>query len=87
MNLIAFSDPRNCVNTQYAALSGAMFIHVDVYPLPAELIFNVDNFSTLMYIFICTVFNLYMCIYVSFGNWKANHNRLWESCERLVIDK
>ena len=24
MNLIAFSDPRNCVNTQYAALSGAM---------------------------------------------------------------
>ena len=24
MNLIAFSGPRNCVNTQYAALSGAM---------------------------------------------------------------
>ena len=26
MNLIAFSSPRNCVNTQYAALSGAMLI-------------------------------------------------------------
>ena len=25
MNLIAFSGPRNCVNTQYAALSGAMY--------------------------------------------------------------
>ena len=24
INLIAFSGPRNCVNTQYAALSGAM---------------------------------------------------------------
>ena len=24
MNLIAFSGPRNCVNTQYAALSRAM---------------------------------------------------------------
>ena len=24
MNLNAFSGPRNCVNTQYAALSGAM---------------------------------------------------------------
>ena len=24
MNLIAFSGPRNCVNMQYAALSGAM---------------------------------------------------------------
>ena len=24
MNLIAFSGPQNCVNTQYAALSGAM---------------------------------------------------------------
>ena len=24
MNYIAFSGPRNCVNTQYAALSGAM---------------------------------------------------------------
>ena len=24
MNLIALSGPRNCVNTQYAALSGAM---------------------------------------------------------------
>ena len=24
MNLIAFSRSRNCVNTQYAALSGAM---------------------------------------------------------------
>ena len=26
INLIAFSGPRNCVNTQYAALSGAMII-------------------------------------------------------------
>ena len=26
MNLIAFSGPRNCVNTQYAALSGAMIL-------------------------------------------------------------
>ena len=26
MNLIAFSGPRNCVNTQYAALSGAMLL-------------------------------------------------------------
>ena len=25
MNLIAFSRSRNCVNTQYAALSGAMY--------------------------------------------------------------
>ena len=25
MNLIAFLGPSNCVNTQYAALSGAMF--------------------------------------------------------------
>ena len=25
INLIAFSGPRNCVNTQYAALSGAMY--------------------------------------------------------------
>ena len=24
MNLIAFSGPQNCVNTQYAVLSGAM---------------------------------------------------------------
>ena len=24
INLIAFSGPQNCVNTQYAALSGAM---------------------------------------------------------------
>ena len=24
INLIAFSGPRNCINTQYAALSGAM---------------------------------------------------------------
>ena len=24
INLIAFSDPSNCVNTQYASLSGAM---------------------------------------------------------------
>ena len=28
MNLIAFSGPRNCVNTQYAALSGAMVLTV-----------------------------------------------------------
>ena len=27
MNLIAFSGPRNCVNTQYAVLSGAMHVH------------------------------------------------------------
>ena len=27
INLIAFSGPRNCVNTQYAALSGAMYTH------------------------------------------------------------
>ena len=26
MNLIAFSRSRNCVNAQYAALSGAMYI-------------------------------------------------------------
>ena len=26
MNLIVFSGPRNCVNTQYAALSGAMTV-------------------------------------------------------------
>ena len=26
MNLIASSGPRNCVNTQYAALSGAMLV-------------------------------------------------------------
>ena len=25
INLIAFLGPRNCVNTQYAALSGAMY--------------------------------------------------------------
>ena len=33
MNLIAFSGPRNCVNTQYAALSGAMIsvkFHSDI---------------------------------------------------------
>ena len=31
INLIAFSGPRNCVNTQYAALSGAM-LRVTVIP-------------------------------------------------------
>ena len=29
MNLNAFSGPQNCVNTQYAALSGAMFTYHD----------------------------------------------------------
>ena len=29
MNLIAFSGPRNCINTQYAALSGAMHDRVE----------------------------------------------------------
>ena len=28
MNLNAFSGPRNCVNTQYAALSGAMNVTI-----------------------------------------------------------
>ena len=31
MNLIAFSGPRNCVNTQYAALSRAMGILIYLY--------------------------------------------------------
>ena len=26
MNFIGFSGPRNCLNTQYAALSGAMHV-------------------------------------------------------------
>ena len=34
MNLIAFSRSRNCVNTQYAALSGAM-----IYGLKIETVF------------------------------------------------
>ena len=28
INLIAFSGPRNCVNKQYAALSGAMCLEI-----------------------------------------------------------
>ena len=32
MNLIAFSGPRNCVNTQYAVLSGAMVIKLLLLP-------------------------------------------------------
>ena len=35
MNLIALSGPRNCVNTQYAALSGAMLMSAVFYVLPA----------------------------------------------------
>ena len=35
MNLIAFSRSRNCVNTQYAALSGAM--HVMTFPGQATI--------------------------------------------------
>ena len=31
MNLIAFSGPRNCVNTQYAALSAAMLESTDIF--------------------------------------------------------
>ena len=33
MNLIAFSGPGNCVNTQYAALSGAMELRLTL-PTP-----------------------------------------------------
>ena len=35
MNLIAFSRSRNCVNTQYAALSGAM-VNIDWLSITTE---------------------------------------------------
>ena len=41
MNLIVFSGPRNCVNTQYAALSGAMlYEHQQETKVPFLAIFS-----------------------------------------------
>ena len=39
MNLIAFSGPQNCVNTQYTALSGAMIYAslVKIHPLVQKI--------------------------------------------------
>ena len=44
MNLIAFSGPRNCVNTQYAALSGAMI--TQLLDSKGQYLFFSDNPNT-----------------------------------------
>ena len=38
MNLIVFSRSQNCVNTQYAALSGAM--HSSIFGIPLLIFFK-----------------------------------------------
>ena len=52
MNLIAFSRSRNCVNTQYAALSGAMVFamvcHRLGYSFVLMLYIPVNNFSVML---------------------------------------
>ena len=57
MNLIVFSDPSKCVNTQYSALSGALY-----KPLSTSIPYNYNCHNIYWDPLICLVKNSFDCI-------------------------